>query len=204
MAPAAGSSPRKISRYAPGPRQQVRADQPGQLARRGVRRGLQRIGGADHVAVDVAAGAECVQTARDDCPHVFLQMALADAVELKRLARRQAQRAVGGVVGEVVQRQPLPRQAPPARHPYPYHELVARFEFCASPIVAQIPVVLLVDAEKFRQLRIRIPDRSGQWVRQTLFDRASQEMAVEFQTLVWMQLVDRARQIGGALLFAHQ
>ena len=66
-----------------------------------------RVGRGHDVAVDVAAGGERVEQRGVDRLHRALHVRLDDAVELERLARRQAQRVVGVGAGDGVERQPL-------------------------------------------------------------------------------------------------
>ena len=90
-----------------GLRQQVLADVDGELVRGGVHLRQVRIAGGEHVAVDVAAGGQRIEQRGVDRLHRALHVRLDDAVELERLARRQAQRVVGVGAGDGVERQPL-------------------------------------------------------------------------------------------------
>jgi hypothetical protein len=79
------------------------------------------------------------------------QVVLTNAVELKRLARRQPQRPVGVFARQTIECEPLWRGADPPRQAHAHHELVARLELRAAPLVAQIAIVLLVNAEELRE-----------------------------------------------------
>ncbi|MCY1313665.1 hypothetical protein D9M70_642120 [compost metagenome] len=70
---------------------------------RRVRPRQQRIGGDRDVAVDVAAGGEGVDQCSVDRLHGRLELGLDHAMELERLARSDAQAALGEARGDRVQ-----------------------------------------------------------------------------------------------------
>ncbi len=119
-----------------------------------------------------------------------------------RVVRRSVPSA--DLARERVERQPLRGRADAARHAHAHHELIARLEFRAPALIAQVAIVLLVDPEELGELRVRIANRAGQRIRETFLERAAQEAAVAFEPLVRMQLVDRTRQIGAAVGCVHQ
>jgi hypothetical protein len=106
------------------------------------------------VSVDVTAGGDRVDQRLVDRGDGLLELAFDDTVELKRLARGQAQGAIGVATGDLIERQPLLRSADPAGQARADHEAVGGLEFLQAPLLAQIAVVLLVAAVKLEQLRV--------------------------------------------------
>ena len=165
-------------------RQQVLAHLDGELVRRRVHLRQVRIAGRQHVAVDVAAGRERVEQRGIDRLHRALHVRLDDAVELERLARRQAQRVVGVGAGDGVERQPLLRRRHAARQAHADHEAVGLLQHLLGALGTHVAVVLQIRAVELRQLRVVFGDRAGDDVRQALGNGAAQEPAVLFDDLV--------------------
>ncbi len=176
-----------------GTRQKPGADARRQSADFGMGGRLQRIGGAYHIAIDVAAGCDRVEAGPANALYVRTQVAFRDVVELEGLAGRQAQRVARVALRERVERQPLRGRAHAAGEPHAHHEFVFRFEFRAPPFVALLPVILLVDAEEFRQQRIRRADGAGDRINEARRERAAQESAVVLYLLVGMLVRQRTQ-----------
>ena len=138
---------------------------------------LQRVAGAEHVAVDVAAGRDGVQRGGVDRLHGRLQFALDDAVELEGLAGGDAQGVVGPGGGDGVQLQPPRRGEHAARGADPDHELVRRLELLPAAFVAQVAVVLLVAAVELDQALVLERQRTGDRVGQAFQQGAAQAAA---------------------------
>jgi hypothetical protein len=116
-------------------------------------------------------------------------------VELERLARGEPQRRVAVLPREPIERDPLLRRANTARQPHAHHELITRLELGEPPLLAQVSIVLLIDAEEFRQQRVVVRHRTGDFVRKALRDRAPQVPARVLQTFIAVQRLERRRAI---------
>ena len=157
--------------------QQVFGQRGGLRVNQRVRPRLQRIGRHRHVAVDVAAGGQRVHQLRVDGLHGGLELALDDAVELERLARGDAQAALGVGGGDGVQAQPLRRRDHAAGRAGADHEAVVGLEPGLAALVAQVAVVLLVAAVVLDQHLVGVGQRTGDGVGQALQQRAAQAAA---------------------------
>ena len=76
-------------------------------------------------------------------------------------ARRQAQRAVGVVAGDVVERQPLLRRRHAARQAHADHEAVGLLQLLLGALAAHVAVVLQVGAVELGQLGVVLGDGAG-------------------------------------------
>ncbi len=105
-------------------------------------------------------------------------------MELDRLPRGQAQRAVAALQRHLFGGQPLRRRQDAARHPHPRHEAECLLHPLPAAFGAQVAVVLLIDAMEFRQLRVVVGQRSGFDTAQPVGDRAAQQIAAFLDALV--------------------
>ena len=113
-----------------------------------------RIDRAHHAAGVVAAGRLGVEQHVAQALHQRAQVVLDDAVKLERLARGQPQRVAAVCARKLVELQPLARRADPARQTYARHEGERRLQLLAPALVADVAVVLLIDAEELHQLGV--------------------------------------------------
>ena len=144
-----------------------------------------RIDRGHHAAAVVAASGDRVEQGFVQALDNRAQAVLQHPVELECLAGSDAQRLSAMRAGQLVQLQPLRRGADPARQAHPDHELVGRFQLLAAALVAQVPVVLLVDAVKLHQLHvIRRWDGPGDAVEQAFGDGPAQVVAGILHPLV--------------------
>jgi hypothetical protein len=134
-----------------GARRQLLGQRPGQLSPARIVLGIQRVDGrTHHVAVHVAAGRQgpAFQVGLVQMTDQRAQVLAEDPVILDRLARGDAQRAVGEGVGRVVQRRPLLRAQQPSAG-----VLDADHEDQLAGLAAALAAdLLLVDAEELGQL----------------------------------------------------
>ena len=117
-----------------------------------------------HVAVVVPARRQRAQQRVIDLLDQRAQAALDHAVKLEALPGGDAQRVVGVARGQVVASQVLGRGEHAAGNPAAHHEdvLLAR--------LAQVPVVLLIDAVELQELRVILHEVVGLRVGQRLGD----------------------------------
>ena len=158
-----------------------------------VQRRLLGIRIAHHVAVHVTAGREGVEQRAvhlvDRLPEIFLQ----DAVKLKRLPRGELERAVRVRVGQRVEREPLGGRADAAGHADARHEAERFLLSFFAPDIAEVAVVLRVDAVEFRELRAVLGDAARRPVREIAQDIAAQKIALGFDAFVFVQRLRRWR-----------
>ncbi|KAH8709250.1 hypothetical protein HC256_009173 [Beauveria bassiana] len=165
-------------------RQQVVADFLGARVDLAMVLGLRRQRAAHDVAVDVAAGGNRRHERAVDGLHGGLELALDDAVKLKRLTRRQLHRLVAELVGNVVHLDPLPRGRHAARQAASDHEGVSGLETLRFALVAHVAVVLHVGAVKLGELLVSGRDGGGGRVREALEDGAAEEVGSQLDVLV--------------------
>src|SRR5690606_3402871 len=84
------------------------------------------------------------------------------------------------------------------------HELIGRFELLAAALVADVTVILLIDALELHQLGIVGGDGAGDAIEKAEGNSAAQLVAVEFEGLVRAEPVERLRQVGAAIHGVHQ
>ena len=137
-----------------------------------------------HIAVHVAARRDGVQQGAVHRLDRRAQIALQDAVELHGLPRRQPDRAVAALPGDLVQRQPLLRRDLAPGDAQPRHEAVGGLHPLAAPLGAQVAVVLLVDAVELRELRVVLVNGARLRHRQAMEDAAAQQVAARLDPLV--------------------
>src|SRR5690606_18896611 len=123
------------------------------------------------------------------------QSVLANAVKLKRLPRRESQRAIRVLARQRIEREPLLGRTDAARQAHTHHELIAWLELGAPPLLAQVAVVLLIDAEEFGEQRVVVVDGAGRGVGQAALERAAQIAALVLEALVRVQLLERSGKI---------
>jgi hypothetical protein len=126
----------------------------------------------------------------------LLEPALDDAVELEGLPRGEPERAVGVLARQPVHGEPLRRRAHATGYPHADHEAVGRLEALLLPLVAQVPVVLLVDAVELGELRVRFGEGAGGLVRESLQDRPAKSAAVFLMPSTSTRAGCRAELIG--------
>jgi len=127
-----------------------------------------RIGGRGDVAVHVAAGGKGGGERFVDRLDQVADALLRDAVELERLARGDAQRAVGEAAGELIVHEVLRGGDDAAGLARAHHDGV----FLAR--LALVAVILLVDAVELDELFVVPAETVGRRVRQGLADRAGE------------------------------
>ena len=121
-------------------------------------------------------------------------------MELEGLARRHAQRSIAVGAREFVEFQPLLRRADPARQAQPDQEGIGWLQLLAAALVAQIAVVLHIDAVELHQLGAVVAgDGAGDRVEQPLVDGSAQIVAARLHRLVGAELLERLREIAAAV-----
>src|SRR3546814_12224282 len=83
----------------------------------------------------------------------------------------------------MIECQPLFRGKYAARKACAHHEAVSGLQFAPAPLVAQVPIILLVAAVEFQQLVVIVADGARDRVAQPLFNGAAQKTAVAFDVL---------------------
>ena len=106
-------------------------------------------------------------------------------MQLKCLPRGELERAVGVVVTKSIHIQPLLRGADPAGQTNTGHEGIRRLELGLTAFTADIAVVLLVNTMELRELRVVRRQRTGRLIKQTLGNRAAQEVTSLLDGLVF-------------------
>ena len=97
-------------------------------------------------------------------------------MQLKGLARGQAQAAVGVLIGQGIQRQPLRGRAHTAGQARADHETVGRLKLLLTALIAHIAIVLLIAAVKLDQHLIVFGKCAGNRVDQA-FDQGTAQQA---------------------------
>src|SRR5439155_1903293 len=144
----------------------------------------------DHVAYHVTAGAQRGYQHVVHGANRRFQIALAPAVELVTLARRDAQRAVAVAVRQLVDHEVLLAGEHAARKLATDHELVSRLAVCAASLTALIAILLLVRPVELEELRASVREVIGAG-RQLLGEMPAQAAAL------LLHLLDRARRLVG-------
>jgi hypothetical protein len=150
-------------------------------------------------AVHVAARAQRVQQTAVDRLDRGLQVLLHDAVELEGLASGQPECAIRAGPGQLVEPQPLVRPAHASRESCPDHERPRRFEHLATSLVAQVTVVLEIDAVELRDLLVIARDCAGDRIGEPVQQTSAQAVAAGLDGLVGVQLLDRLRAVPAAV-----
>ena len=184
-------------------RQEMGADRLRDVVNLGVQRRLIGIRIAHHVAVHVAARGDGVEQRPVHTVDRAPEIALENAVKLERLARGEFQRAVGVLVGEGVEGQPLGGRADAAGNADPRHEAEGLFLALLAPLVAEIAVVLRVDPVKFGELAAVLGDASGGGVGQVAQDVAAEKITPGLEVLVFMERLFRGGNRDGVRRGAH-
>ena len=134
------------------------------------------------VAIDIAAGRECVHHLGVDVGDRRFQIRLDDAVELNGLTCRQADAAVCVPRRDAIEVQPLIRRADSRRNAGANHEAVRRLQTLPHTFAAEVTIVLLIDAVELRHRRVVLGDRAGDRINQTLGQSAPQVPALGLDT----------------------
>ncbi|SGZ31802.1 BQ5605_C042g12006 [Microbotryum silenes-dioicae] len=142
------------------------------------------VGRAHDGSVDVTARSDGVEQHLVDLLHRGLKVGFDDAVELECLARRKLERVVTSAVGDLVNGKPLRRGAHASGQAHADHERVGGLEAGGLAFVADISVVLLVDAVELGQLTIGFGERTRRRVLETFLDRASEVVGRNLDVLV--------------------
>ena len=162
--------------------------------------GLLGIGVGHDVAVHVAARREGVQELGVYGLDGGAEVALEDAVKLEGLARGDLEGAVGVGVGEGVEGEPLRGRADAAGDADAGHEGEGFFFVLLTALVAEIAVVLRVDAVEFREQGTVLGDGAGGGIGEVAEDVAAEEVALGFNGLVFDERFrrgGRGRREGG-------
>ena len=166
--------------------------------------GIRRIGGAHHRTRNVPAGGDGIEQLLmqplDGRTNILLQ----HPVELEGLARRQPDGVAAMCPCQLVDLQPLLRRADPAGEAHADHERKGRLQLLPPPFVADVAIVLLVDAVELHELVAREGHPGGDPIEQIVRDVAAQIIAVVLQPLVGAELVQRLRQVGATVDVDHQ
>lgn len=161
------------------------ADGLGEAEDVGVERGLVGIGVGHDVAVDVAARREGVHQLGVHRFDGGAEVALENAVKLEGLAGGDLEGAVGVGVGERVEGEPLGRRADAAGDADARHEREGFFFVLLAALVAEIAVVLRVDAVEFRQEGTVLGDRACRGIGQIAEDVAAEKITLGLDGLVF-------------------
>ena len=135
---------------------------------------------AHDIAVDVAATGNTIEHDLIKTLNGGFQVAFSDTVQLKRLAGGEFHGAVAVAVGKFVHAQPLCRCGHAAGYPYADHERVQGLQFLGFPFAIEVAVGLLVGTVEFNQLCIIGIQSPGDFVFNTLHQRAPEVIAVDF------------------------
>jgi len=119
------------------------------------------------------------------------EVALEDAVQLERLARGDLERAVG----VRVEREPLRGRADAAGHADARHEDKRLFLALLATLIAEVAVVLRVDAVESQELSAVLGDSARRVVLDILEDVAAQGIAPGFQRFIFEQRFGGHRRI---------
>ena len=106
---------------------------------------------------------------------------------MKGLPSGQLKGVKVAVLSQFVDHQPLLCSRHPTRQTDACQKGVCLVELVLPAIVANIPVVLLVNTVEFRQLLIVRIDRTLRSVRQTFQNGSAQVVAAGFNTLIFMK-----------------
>ena len=174
-----------------GARREVIADGFGEVERLGVEGALLGVGVRHDVAVDVAAGREGVHELSVDRLNGWAEVALENAMKLEGLTRGNLERAVGVGVGEGVEGEPLRGRADAARDANARHKGERFFLVLAPALVAEVAVVLGVDAVEFGELGAVLGDRAGRGVGEIAEDVAAEKVTLGFDRLVFGERLGR-------------
>ena len=98
-------------------------------------------------------------------------------MELEGLPRGEPQRAVGVVVGDAVQRQPLRRRHEAAGQAHADHEAEGLLQLLLGALAAHVAVVLQIGAVELRELLVVLGDGAGHDLFEAVRDRAAKLMA---------------------------
>ena len=158
-----------------------------------------RIDRAHHAARIVAAGGAGIEQHVAQALHQRLQILLHHMVELEGLPRRQPQHLSAMAAAKIVELQPLCRAQHAARNAHARHEGERRLQLLAAALVADVAIVLLIDAVKLHQLVVAEDNGAGDRIIQALADGAAQVVAVRLQRFVGAELVERLRKIAAAI-----
>ena len=135
---------------------------------------LHRVGDAQDIAVDVAAGGNRRQQRLVDLAHGGFEIRFDDAVQLEGLARGQPHGAVAVSVGDVLHLQELLRRADTGGNAQADHEGERLLHLFLAALGAKIAVVLQIHAVEFHQLRVILDDGAGDFLAQALGQGAAQ------------------------------
>ena len=174
-----------------GAGREVVADGFGEAERLGVEGALLGVGVGHDVAVDVAAGRERVHELGVDGLDGRAEVALEDTVKLEGLACGDLEGAVGVGVGEGVEGEPLGGRADAAGDADAGHEGERFFFVLAATLVAQVAVVLGVDAVEFGELGAVLGDRARGGIGEVAKDVTAEEVALGFDSLVFGERLGR-------------
>jgi hypothetical protein len=122
-----------------------------------------------------------------------------DPVELEGLARGHSDGFAAVRLGELVDLQPLLRCADAARETNTHHEGERRLELLASSLVADVAVVLLVNAVELHELVALEGHSAGNLVEEVGRDLPAQVIALELQRFVRTEPVQGLRQVGASI-----
>ena len=131
----------------------------GQGKRLRMQTGLEGIRRAHDVAVDVSAGRQGIQQSIVDLLHGLLEVPLENPMQLEGLAGRELEGAVGELVGELIDSEPLSPGADASRHSDPDHKGKSFFLSFLEQFLPLVAIVLQVGAVELGQLGVVGGDR---------------------------------------------
>ena len=120
-------------------------------------------------------------------------------VKLERLACGETQGMAAMRPRQFVHLQPLLGRADPAGKTHAHHEGKSGLQLLAPPLVANVPVILLIDAVELHQLVVLEHDAAADPVEKVERDSAAKLIAVMLQPLVGAELVQRLGEILAAI-----
>ena len=161
----------------PGPGNDVIGGERRQLVDLTMKGGEMGIDRRHDAARVISTGGNGVEECVVDPLHRRLQVGFHNAVKLECLACGHSQARPTIFLREAGKLEPLVRRADATCQPHTDHELVGRLQLLLSALVAEIPVVLLIDAVKLHEFRIVIHDRTGYGFGQARRDRPAQVIA---------------------------
>src|SRR5690606_16014951 len=157
------------------------------------------IGTADDATAVIAAGGDGVQAEIAKPLYQPLNVALANTVQLHGLAGGDPDAALGVAARQSVDALPLRAAENPAGYAKAHHELKQRFEVAASALLANVAIILLIDAVEFHQQRIVARYSAGDRFGQAVEDIAAKVPAARLQNFVGVKRVDGLGNVAAAV-----
>ena len=134
-----------------------------------------------HVAANIAAGRQRRHQRFVDLFDRFAEVAFQDTVKLDGLTRRNADRAVGKLVGHPIQIEILLIGNLTGRQCNAEHVAVGFAQSFGPPRFSQVSIILLVGPVKLQQLQVVFFETVFRRVGQRFVNRTAQKLAVGFR-----------------------